>query len=41
MVTVSRATRLQRALVLIVGIVLLVPAWMYADQAQYIYDDLS
>lgn len=41
MLTVSYATRLQRALVLVLGLVLIGSVPLYADQATYIYDDLG
>jgi YD repeat-containing protein len=41
MLTVPLAARLKLALVLVLGIVLLVPVWMYADTAQYFYDGLG
>ncbi|MBX9659926.1 MAG: hypothetical protein K2X00_15260 [Nitrospiraceae bacterium] len=41
MMTLSRAAWLYRVLVLVLGLVLFGPTGIYADQAQYIYDDLG
>ncbi len=41
MMTLSRAAWFHRVLVLVLGLVLFGTAGIYADQAQYIYDDLG